>query len=377
VLFPSAPDPYESKATLLSEIQAFIHRYVDLSPRFERIASHYVLLSWLFDGFGELPYLRLRGEFGSGKTRFLLVVGSICYHPIFASGASTVAPIFHILDRFRGTLLIDEGDFRVSDDKADIVKLLNNGNMRGLRILRMQVAPSGEYNPRAFNVFGPKIVATHGLYEDRALESRFLSEVMTGRSIRADIPINLGTDYQEEALALRNKLLAFRFLNYETVGPTLDELPEEIEPRVRQILGPLLSIVDDVGFRNELLALARESHDDLVSERGMEPAAKVVETLHRLLAESAGSGVPVRSIVAALKREYDEEFGRSVTNQWVGRFLRRTLNIRTRKSHGIFVVPLSESGRVKSLCKRYGTVDVDVPRPAVDEGEAGGTTKSA
>ena len=108
ILLPSKPEEYGTDAALLAEIQAFIHRYVDISPRFERIASHYALFSWVFDGFNELPYLRLRGDYGSGKTRFLLTVGALCYKPFFASGASTVSPLFHILDAFRGTLIFDE-----------------------------------------------------------------------------------------------------------------------------------------------------------------------------------------------------------------------------------------------------------------------------
>jgi hypothetical protein len=156
VLLPSGTEEYGSEAELVTEIQTYIHRYVDLSPQFERIASYYVLFSWLYDGFNELPYLRVRGDYGSGKTRFLLIAGSLCYKPVFASGASTVSPIFHILDAFRGTLVIDEGDFRWSDDKADIVKILNNGNVKGLPVLRTEVSRTGEFNPRAFQVFGPK-----------------------------------------------------------------------------------------------------------------------------------------------------------------------------------------------------------------------------
>src|SRR5450759_4306582 len=100
VLFPSEPEEYGSEEQLMGEIQTFVHRYVDLSSLFEKTASYYVLLSWVYDGFNELPYLRVRGDPGSGKTRFLLTVGSLCYKPIFASGASTVSPIFRILDIF-------------------------------------------------------------------------------------------------------------------------------------------------------------------------------------------------------------------------------------------------------------------------------------
>ncbi len=200
VLFPSEPDEYGSEAELLAEIQAFIHRYVDVSPLFEKIAAYYSLFSWVYDGFNELPYLRLRGDPGSGKTRFLLTVGSLCYKPIFASGASTVSPLFRILDAFRGTLIIDEGDFKLSDERAEIVKILNNGNARGFPVLRSEVVGNRkEYDPRAYHVFGPKIVATRGYFEDRALESRCLTEEMGQTRLREDIPISLPAAHKQEA----------------------------------------------------------------------------------------------------------------------------------------------------------------------------------
>ncbi|MDQ3816149.1 MAG: hypothetical protein M3362_00485, partial [Acidobacteriota bacterium] len=172
VLFPSEPEEYESEETLLGEIQAFIHEYVDVSPLFEKITAYYVLFTWVYDSFNELPYLRLRGDPGSGKTRFLLIAGSLCYKPIFASGASTVSPLFRIIDSFRGTLIIDEGDFRLSDERAEVVKILNNGNARGFPVLRSEATPTREFNPRAYAVYGPKFVATRGFFQDRALESR-------------------------------------------------------------------------------------------------------------------------------------------------------------------------------------------------------------
>ena len=199
VLFPSEPLEYESETELISEIQAFIHAHVDVSPLFEKIASYYILFSWVYDSFNELPYLRVRGDTGSGKTRCLLTVGALCYKPIFASGASTVSPIFRILDSFRGTLIVDEGDFRFSDEKADIVKILNNGNARGFPVLRSESVSGKEFDPRAYAVFGPKMIATRSYFEDRALESRCLTEETGGRTLRSDIPLNLDADWKLQA----------------------------------------------------------------------------------------------------------------------------------------------------------------------------------
>src|SRR3984893_4693343 len=251
VLLPSEPQEYGSDSVLLPEIESFIHRYVDVSPLFEKIASYYVLLTWVYDDFNELPYLRLRGEPGSGKTRFMLTVGSLCYKPIFASGASTVSPLFRILDSFRGTLVIDEGDFRLSDEQAEIVKILNNGNAKGFPVLRSEATgKSGEFNPRAYEVYGPKLIATRGFFKDRALESRCLTEETGGRPLRDDIPISLPQSFKDEAQSLRNKLLLYRFRNLKA-GQQSEALAADraIEPRLNQIFLPLLSMVSDVTDR--------------------------------------------------------------------------------------------------------------------------------
>ena len=258
----------EARRSSLRTYSTFIHRYVDFSASFENVATYYVLLTWLYDAFNELPYLRLRGDYGSGKTRALLTIGSLCYKGFFASGASTVSPIFHTLDAFRGTLIFDEADFRFSDEKAEIVKILNNGNVRGLPVLRTMMNRQREFNPQAFQVFGPKIVATRGSYDDRALESRFLTEEMGSRQLRSDIPINLPESFKEEARELRNKLLLYRFhRRYEV---KLDEslADPKIEPRLNQILLPLLSVVADDALRSELRSMALEAQLNLVADRG-------------------------------------------------------------------------------------------------------------
>lgn len=374
VLLPSEPRIYGSEDKLLAEIQGFIHRYVDLSPTFEKIATHYVILTWLHDAFNELPYLRLRGDFGSGKTRALLTIGSLCYKAFFASGASTVSPIFHTLNAFRGTLILDEADFRFSDDKAEIVKILNNGNMRGMPILRTMMNRQREFNPQAFQVFGPKIVATRSSYDDKGLESRFITEEMGPHELRPDIPINLPEAMKEEARKLRNKLLLYRFhRRFET---KLDEslIDPTLEPRLNQILVPLLSVVGDAKLREDLRSVASEAQAGLVAERGLLAEAQVLEILAELMMTSERAFVPLADVTAGLIARYDAEYERPITNRWIGGILRRRLNLRTYKSHGIYVVPMSERAKIEALCARYGVYVITgttPPAPTGDEGTTG------
>src|SRR5213594_377611 len=323
VLLPSEPEEYGSEEALLGEIQAFIHRYVDVSSLFEKIASYYVLLSWVYDAFSELPYLRLRGDPGSGKTRFLLTAGALCYKPIFASGASTVSPLFRILDAFRGTLIIDEGDFRLSDERAEIVKILNNGNAKGFPVLRSEVSGKhGEFNPRAYAVFGPKLVATRGAFDDRALESRFLTEEMGHAPLRDDIPISLPAAYKTEALALRNQLLLFRFRRFGDAAAVEDLVDRTIEPRLNQIFVPLLSLASTPEVRAELRELARRYNRELVVERGMDAEAYILEILRDLLAVPGEAAVSVKTITSCFIERHGAEYERKITPKWVGGLIR-------------------------------------------------------
>jgi hypothetical protein len=352
VLLPSGPEEYGSEVLLLREVKDFIHRHVDVSPLFERVAAHYVLFSWIYDAFNELPYLRVRGDYGSGKSRFLLTVGSLCYKPMLVSGASTVSPIFRIIDAFRGTLVIDESDFRESDEKAEIVKILNNGNARGFPVLRAEQNQQKEFDPRAYTVFGPKLIATRRAFKDQALESRCLTEDMGQGKLRRDIPLNLPPSFEEEALALRNKLLLFRFRNLGKPRALSGELPESIEPRLRQIFAPLLSTIEDPDTRREVVALAEEYGRTIVADRGLELEAQVLEVVHRL--SEAGSELAVKDIAAAFAERYGEEYGGKVTPRWIGSILRKRLNLKPRKYAGVFVVPTSEYPKLRHLFERYG-----------------------
>lgn len=354
VLLPSGPGEYGSDAELLSEIKAFIHRYVDVSPLFEEIASYYVLLSWVYDAFNELPYLRVRGDFGSGKTRFLLTVGSLCYKPIFASGASTVSPLFRILDSFRGTLIIDEGDFRVSDEKAEVVKILNNGNARGFPVLRSEAAGKKEFDPKAYTVFGPKIVASRGFFDDRALESRFLTEEMGQGRMRDDVPISLPESHREKALRLRNKLLLFRLRNLRKPRILEEAADRSLEPRLSQIFAPLLAIIEEPKAREELTELARRYDRELVSDRGMDTEAQLLEVI-RDLSESAPDGkLAVKDIASLFADRHADDYDRKITAKWVGRILRKKLNLRPWKSHGAFVILVEGSSALTHLYSKYG-----------------------
>jgi hypothetical protein len=359
VLFPSAPAEYGTDGELLRQVREFIHRYVDLSPAFEELAASYVLFTWIYDAFEELPYLRVRGDYGSGKSRFLLAVGSLCYKPIFASGTSTVSPIFRILDAFRGTLIVDEADFRLSDEKAEVVKILNNGNAKGFPVLRSEATSRREFDPRAYAVFGPKLVATRGFFEDKALESRCLTEEMGGRPLREDIPLNLPAELREEALALRNRLLLFRCRNLTKPRDLARAADRQLEPRLAQILSPLMATIEDEEAKGRLRDLARGLERQLVTDRGMDTEGQLLEVIRDLAA--AETPLSVKEITALFADRHENDYDRKVSPKWVGYLLRRKLGLHPEKRHGgVFVIPDSDKAILIRLFEKYGVPTGDM-----------------
>jgi hypothetical protein len=355
VQFPSAPAEYGSEIELASCVRQFIHRYADLSDAFEEAAAYYVLLTWVFDAFNELPYLRLKGDFGSGKTRCLQTIGTLCYRPMFASGASTVSPLFRIIDSFRGTLVMDESDFRFSDERTEIVKILNNGNAKGFPVLRSEATPGKEFNPKAFDVFGPKIIATRRSFDDRALESRCITEDMTGLPPRPDIPLSLPEAFHDEAEVLKSQLLFYRVrwrLRLDVSVPARDP---HLEARVAQVFAPLMAVAFDPSVKERLYDLARKTSGTLRIDRGTTTEAQLLDIISELRRD--GSPLSIKEMAERFAARFGTDHSRSVTPRWIGSQLRSRLSLLTVKSHGTFVVPDSESQKLDNLFKRYGITE--------------------
>ena len=354
VLLPSAVGDVGDKRDLLDAIRAYLDRYVDLTPTFREVAAHYVLLTWVYDAFRELPMLRVRGDYGSGKTRALLTIGSICYKPFFASGASTVSPIFHILDAFRGTLILDEADFRFSDATAELTKVLNNGTVDGLPVLRTMANRHRELNPQAFRVYGPKLIAMRKSFNDDALESRFITEETGSRPLPPHIPIHTPDTLALEAQQLRNRLLGWRFQERLRVQTDPTRLIEGAEPRLNQTALALLSLVDDPTLRSEIAAFLRDGYDTLTAERGDRLETVMLEVIVELFVSAPALGVPVSDIAAQFNERVGAEMGKPMSPRWVGGFLRGRLHLRTANSGGVYLVPREEHRRIHSLAAHAG-----------------------
>jgi hypothetical protein len=108
-----------------------------------------------------------------------------------------------------------------------------------------------------------------------------------------------------------------------------------------------------------------------VAERGLNIEAHVLEVLADLMDKADRSVIPIADIASQVSERFDLDFERPISNRWIGSVLRKRLNIRTYKSHGVYVVPTSERSSVEMLCSRYGIYTFGELGSDIDQGDVG------
>ena len=376
ILFPSETIDYQSNEALYYEIRAFIERYVKVTDKFLSVVAVYVMLSWVYDKFQNIPYLRAVGLFGTGKSRLLLVAGHICYKAVLAGGSTSTAAMFRTLDLFKPTLVFDEAELG-EKESIEMRQVLRQGYSAGAPVSRMDKGANGKMYIQTFHVFGPKIIASQSDFRDPALESRCLTEFMYPLEEKDKRPIELSKQFKEEALLLRNKLLMFRFKNYGLVTADEETLKEIKLPRLRQTglaivsvakmlgLQPLQDVVKFLSDYEEVIENQMTDtveHDillcllDLMAQGHIKTSGKVrigydlAERFNQRNYEEYSDKKPSESSSPYSVMKYSSY---KVSPKKIGWYVRK-MGLRVeRDSDGFFIPVITEYLKIKLLARRY------------------------
>jgi hypothetical protein len=175
------------------------------------------------------------------------------------------------------------------------------------------------------------------------------------------MPVSLPMGLAAEALALRNKLLAWRFAARFAVGPDPSRLVAGIEPRLNQTALALLSLVDDASLRARIGDELVGEEARVLQERASSLDATMLVAVQEAFNASAAGTASVSSIAEAFNRRASADVGKPVSNKWVGVFLRQRLRLATMKSRGVYVLSLTERAKVEALAVRFGVAEAKRP----------------
>ena len=245
---PQSLGTSQTPRTLLREIDEVLSTYLDLDQSDRRLVGFFALSTWLNDLQHVAPYLWIVGPFACGKSSLLRLLSAICRRSIVAGDISAAA-LYTLSTSLRPTLLLDEFDATGDARNRNLEHLLRNGSSQGQRIFR---------GHRAYDVFGPKAIASRQGARDAALASRGLTVAMRPGS--RDLPALHPPVLAQIADRLQSKLLTFRLENYAHLK-TVTLASSGLSPRTRDIARALaLPLLGDSDLENELLEIVKP-HD--------------------------------------------------------------------------------------------------------------------
>ena len=154
----------------------------------------------------------------------------------------------------------------------------------------------------------------------------------------------------------------FRFRNHHKIANKPYFFTKSVDPRLQQIFMPLMSVVDDLAFHDELEDLAHECSRQIAVDRGLDVEAQMLTAIRA--SEEGTRGIALKDVTRSFKQLYGTEYDDRITPRWVGAFIRRKLNLTTHKSNGNYVIPFEEAPRLCALYQKYGTEEVSTPSSA-------------
>ena len=86
----------------------------------------------------------------------------------------------------------------------------------------------------------------------------------------------------------------------------------------------------------------------------------MLTVIKRLMTTEGSAGVAMQDIAVMHGRAYLDGTSRPLAARAMGHIIRTKLNLKTRKSHGVFVVPKTQHNALDRLYGRYGVSEEDV-----------------
>jgi len=284
VRFPTAVGSSHTARELLFEIEDVFHLYADYDLSDRKLLAHFALYSWIADLLPIAPYIWVVGPYGYGKTTLLQIMSAICRRSILA-GDISLASLYRVATQYHPTLILDELEAGKDSSSRHLLRLLRAGSTMGQKVLRAS---------KAYDLFGPKIIASRLGTGDAALESRGFFVV--ARPLSKNVSGLTPSSLESIAEQLQPKLAAFRLNNYARLKSASGSftLRADSSPKVQDMARALaLPIIGDTELESQVLTIVEAHGRQAYVGRDNEPEWFVAVTLLNL-AHLLGPGAPNR-----------------------------------------------------------------------------------
>jgi len=91
----------------------------------------------------------------------------------------------------------------------------------------------------------------------------------------------------------------------------------------------------------------------MINTRGIEVQAQVLEIIQKMDLPKTNR-LSINDITRQFVNLYGEDYEFKITTRWIGNIIRKKLNLKTHKSHGVYVISDLAKAQLEYLYEKYG-----------------------
>lgn len=234
-------------AILVRELERYIRKfYYAESDCVYKVLALYIYMTYFYELFGQVPYLYLNGQKGSGKTVLDDVIKLFSFNAKMALDI-TEAALFRILSIEGGVLIMDEREDLTAKNsrttEGGMAAVLKGGYVRSGSVYR---ANTEKGTVDKYTVYGPKIISNINGMDD-VIEDRCITITSYPLKLTKETKLEDPKYYAEEKLkeikTVTSKCALSALKHFRTLYNIYrDSLFETESARLSQILTPVLAI---------------------------------------------------------------------------------------------------------------------------------------
>ena len=247
--FPTGVPIATGKEKLLTDIRAQFCNYIEFADkRCYTLFTLWAIGTYYFPLFNTYPYVHLIGLMKSGKSKLFSLCSCLSFNG-FHSTHMTPACLFRLIEEARSSLFIDEAEnLSTISNSEEIRSILLGGYRKGGLVFRAERDRDGNFVPRGYEVYGPKMVANiEGLEE--VLSSRCITVTMQRSSDKniLNTEVNIADPSWQQ---IRDSIYPFVMINWKEILRIYAEFQNDdidINGRELELWKPMLALANFFG----------------------------------------------------------------------------------------------------------------------------------
>jgi putative DNA primase/helicase len=297
ILFAEIESWHESVngASLLTELSVTIRKFVILSEHDANAVALWILFTHTIDAANVAPILNICSpEKRCGKTTLLSLLENLVKRPLLASNI-TPAAIFRTIEEYKPTLLLDESDTFVNNEKSELRGIINSGHTRSSAYVIRTVGE--DHTPQKFSTWGAKCLAGIGNLPD-TIKDRSIS-ITLRRKLSHETVDSLRYTSKEQINRLHRQCVRFALDNIAFIQEFQPILAKELNDRAADNWEPLIAIAEIAG--GEWPKLAKNASIQLsASEELVTLSVELLQDIKNIFEEKLVDRISTADLLIAL-----------------------------------------------------------------------------